>query len=349
MDVNSTKETAKQLDFSKIFRTLAQHRKMYALVLPAVAVLAYLFILSVPRYYRSEVKLAAEAQSAGGGVVAGMASSLGFDLSSGLGNGDALQPELYPQIIESTDFRTQLFGIPLQPENKEWRATYYDYLLYKQKKTWWEMAFGAVMRWFEKPAAPAAKLNPFKLTKEQYGIAELIGSKVKCVVDKKTSVIIITVEDQDPYIAAVMADTVRTRLQRAITEYRTGKARNDLRTAEKLAQQAKSRYERTRQRYAAFSDNNNDIVLQSYRLKGEEMENDMQLEYNAYTAYVAQMNNARARLQERTPAFTTLQAATVPVKPAGPKRMVFALAVMLVAALGMSGYYLRKGDIFATV
>ena len=73
-----------------------------------------------------------------------------------------------------------------------------------------------------------------------------------------------------------------------------------------------------------------------------DLENEMQLQYNAYTAYVAQMQNAEAKVQEDTPAFTTLQSATVPLNPAGPKKKKILLVLLLLAFFGSSVWALHK-------
>ena len=63
-----------------------------------------------------------------------------------------------------------------------------------------------------------AKVDPFRLTKEQTKIVKALNKNVVCDVDKKTMVITINVTDQDPVICATMADTVKTRLQNFITD-----------------------------------------------------------------------------------------------------------------------------------
>lgn len=55
-----------------------------------------------------------------------------------------------------------------------------------------------------------------------------------------------------------------------------------------------------------------------------------------------QKQAALAKIQENTPAFTTLQSATVPIKPAGPKRVLLSLAMTMVVFVIMSVYFLRK-------
>ena len=74
------------------------------------------------------------------------------------------------------------------------------------------------------------------------------------------------------------------------------------------------------------------------------MENDMQLKFNAYTTINAQLEAAKAKVQEKTPAFTVLKGASVPVKPAGPKRMIF-VAIMLVLATFCTIVYLFINEI----
>ena len=67
----------------------------------------------------------------------------------------------------------------------------------------------------------------------------------------------------------------------------------------------------------------------------------MQLRYNAYTVLNTQLQNAKAKVQERTPAFTLLKGAATPLLPAGPKRMFF-VAFMLFLAFCITGCYVLK-------
>ena len=59
----------------------------------------------------------------------------------------------------------------------------------------------------------------------------------------------------------------------------------------------------------------------------------MQLKFNAYSALSTQLQNAQAKLQEHTPSFTIVQSASVPVKPAGPKRMAFVFIVVFLSLM----------------
>ena len=143
--------------------------------------------------------------------------------------------------MNSVDFKTSLFEVPVTREEDHKSFTYYDYLMNEQKAPWWSQAtkafFGLLFK--DKEPEAAEKVNPFKLTKKQTAIMKAIDKNVVCDVDKKTMVITINVTDQDALICATMADSVKHRLQKFITDYRTSKARVDLEYNQKLYGEAK--------------------------------------------------------------------------------------------------------------
>lgn len=322
-------------------------KRLFVISLSAAFVLSSFLILSVPRYYVCEVKLAPETTTPDVGGLGALASSLGFNMSSML-NQDAIVPELYPDLMESVDFQTSMFPVKVKTLDGKIQTTYYEYLHRYQKFAWWDSILNWIKKLFkgdaDKYGSGMDDVNPFRMSKTQTDIVKIIKDKITCSVDKKTSVISISVEDQDPLVCATLADTAKVRLQEFIINYRTNKARVDLDYTKQLYAEAKHGYDNARKAYAAYSDSHQDLVLESFKAKQEELENEMQLQYNNYQQISQQLQLARAKLQERTPAFTTLQSATVPIKPAGPKRMIF-VAVMVFVTFAVTALYVYKKDI----
>jgi uncharacterized protein involved in exopolysaccharide biosynthesis len=352
MKKNSKPEKA-SVDFMAIFNSMRKYRKLYYKVLGITFVLALVYGFSLPRVYRCEVMLAPELSTArSNNSLASLARSFGMKLGTNLvgGNSEALMPTLYPDLMNSVDFKTSLFDVLVCAKDSVTPKTYYDYLVNDQKRPWWSSAIGgalsAVVSLFAVPdTIDQTKVDPFRLTKQQTRIAKLIDKKVVCDVDQKNLVITIDVRDQDPVICATVADSVKERLQEFITAYRTNKARIDLESSQRLCAEAKGRYEKARQRYVEFADANQDIILQSVRMKITDLENEMQLQFSAYQQYYAQVQNAEAQVQQETPAFMTLQRATVPIKPAGPSRKKILLVFLFLAFVGTSTYILYKEDL----
>ena len=350
---DNNNEEQSSIDFVKIFQDLLRHKWLYFKVLPIAFVLAAIYALSLPNYYNCTVKLSPEMSStkASAGGLAALASSFGVNLGTGGVGTEALFPTLYPDLMNSVDFKTSLFSVPVTIEGdkeegeKDRTLSYYDYLSKEQKTTWWGAGMKALFSIFKsKEEEMDKKVDPFRLTKDQTEIVKTINQNIVCDVDKKTMVITINVTDQNAVICANMADTVKTRLQKFITDYRTSKARVDLEYNRKIAAETKARYEKARRRYAEFADANQDIILESVRQRLTDLENEMQLQYNAYQQVAAQLLAAEAKVQEETPAFTTLQSATVPVKKSGPKRAQMCLIFLFLAFLGTTAWILYKED-----
>ncbi len=337
-----------KLSIFDLYRDIYRNRRLYYKVIAITFVLAAFITLCIPNYYRCTVKLAPELSgNSKAGSLSSLASSFGINIASGNFGTDALIPTLYPDLINSVPFRASLFPVLVEQEDDSThtKMSYYDYLSNVQKFPWWTSLKKAIVEsvksWLVDEDT-SEFVNPFKLTKEQYDIAKEMEDKVVCDVDKKTLVITIDVTDTDPYIAATMADSVRVRLQKFITDYRTSKARIDLEYNKKLLIESEARYEKARKTYADYADANRSILFESMRSERTKLENKMQIEYRAYSQVLAQLQLAEAKVQEETPAFTILQPATVPVKKEGPKRVVLCFAFMFLAGVVTTLYVFHK-------
>lgn len=324
-----------KIDSIGLIRTLGQEKRQTAAWLLASAAVGIVVAFSVPRIYKSEVMLAPETSSGNmASSISSLASMVGIYGSTNM-TGDAIYPEIYPEVVGAMRFRMGMFETPVTTKDGTLRTTYYDYLSNHQRHAWWSYpaiwAGKALEAMKGEPQASDAahKPDPQQPTRAEYKIATAISGNLTCSVDKKTSVITITAEAQDPKVAATVANAAKEKLQVFITDYRTNKARQDLAYMRQLFEEARKQYVAARQKYGSYADANRDLILESARMKQEELENDMQLQYNIYTQVASQLQMAEAKVQEKTPAFTVLQEATVPVKHANmPKVFILALAVL---------------------
>lgn len=342
------------IDLRVIISLLLQRKKLFVKVLIVTFVIASALILCVPRTYTCTVKLAPEAASATTGSALGsIASSLGFDLSN-MESNDAIFPLLYPELFESNDFLVQLFDIRIKSLDGEINTTYYDYLEKHQKKAIWKVPFTWLISKINNLMSPPVDVagsnqeenhsKSFILSRNQVRIVEKMKDLIVCNIDKKTNVISIVVTDQDPLISATIADSVRMKLQQFIIDYRTEKARVDVNHYQELLDNAKIEYDLALAKYSEYSDTHKDIILQAYISERDKLENDMSLKYQTYTAMKAQLEAAKSKLQEKVPAFTVLQGASVPIKPTGPKRMIFVIGMLFLSVI-VTSLVVLKGQI----
>lgn len=345
MEENKTKNT-EVIDLRVVTKKIWESRKLFFKTLSIAFVVSCIYILGVPRTYDTKAMLAPEMNnSLSNESLGSIAASFGFNLGD-MQTSDAITPLLYPDLMEDNGFVTSFFNIQVKSIDGEINTTYYDYLKTKQKPTIWYVPFYWIKELFKEKddskGGDSATFDPYQLTKQDHEIAEAIRSNIKLSIDKKTGEITINTKAQDPLVCKIISDSARVRLQDFITAYRTNKARTDYEYYLGLTFEAQKEYEKTRQLYASMSDANTKISLRSIELKLEDKENDMQLKFNTFTTLNNQLQAAKAKVQERTPVFTIIQGAAVPVKPTGPKRMLFVLGMLFLTFIGTAFYLVRK-------
>lgn len=329
----------KIIDLRKIVMTIWEERKKFYKVWAWTFVLSCIWIFPQPRFYTSSVTLAPEINGEDVGGLSSIASSFGFNIG-GMTGQDAIYPELYPELFGSPEFIVSLYGIQIKTMGKEdeesIETNYYTYIRKHQKKNWLTLPFNWAKQRISdliSPKKPSsdniADINPSMMSYSDYMLMQAIMENIGCAVDKKTSVITISVTDQDPLVCTLMADSVKEHLQNFIIRYRTSKAKEDVAHYQLMRDSAEVEYNKAMEKYSRFCDSHMNTILQAYQSERDKLESDMMLKQNTLAAMETQLQTTKVKLQEKTPAFTTLKSATVPIKPAGPKRMIFVIGMLL--------------------
>lgn len=310
------------------------------------AVIGLVIAFSIPREYATSVKLAPEIsdpKAAAGGLGA-LASIAG--LSSGAASGaDAVYPQLYPDVVSSVPFITSLFNVEVETKEDGEKFTVQQYMEDETSSPWWSVILGVPRKIIgllkaDEEVEEGHKLNNFQLTKDEADLVEALSKRVTANVDQKTSVVTIDVKMQDPLVSAMLADTVVTRLQEYVTSYRTNKARQDLEYAEKLNKEAQQEYYRAQQRYADYLDRNQGLAFRSAQITRDRLENETTLAFNLYNQTAQQVQKAKAKVQETTPVYAVVTPATVPIKPAAPRKVLILAGFIFLAFVACAAWIL---------
>ena len=342
------RKTSKEIDVIAVVTSVLSEWKLLLKFIGIAAIIGLIVALNSIKEYTTSVVLAPELSSGGLGMsesLSDMASTFGIDLGS-KSSYDAIYPEIYPDVFASTNFILTLFDVSVKQKNDTVTKSYFTHITKDTRIPFWDypkVGITKLLKFFSSnDTMNNGKINPFMLTRDQEEICNHIRNQISCKIDKKTSLITISMTDFDPQVSAIMADTLQNRLQDYITDYRTKKARNDMEYMQKLYDEAHREYAKARQKYAAFGDSYMNLKMQSYVLKGDELENEMQLKYTIYQQVVEQLQLAKAKVQERTPAFTIVQEATVPVKHSSRPKIVTLIIWMILGFLLRSGILLWR-------
>lgn len=334
-----------EIDIMELFRKLLKDWKLILKWCGIAALIGLVIGFSIPKEYTVTSTLAPEITSKNGSSgLSSLAGLAGINLNS-MSSTDAVSPELYPEIVSSTPFVVELFSIPVHFVYKKetFSSDLYDYVKNYTRSPWWRTVVRFPMKalsWVMNLARDnkvepedASPVNPYELTVEQDRILKAIRGSVSLSIDKKTSVLLLTVNAQDPKVAAKISQEVIDRLKTYVTNYRTEKARQDLEYYESLYKEAKEAYFASQQRYAGYVDRNQGVVLQRVKTEQERLQNEMNLNYQLYNTCAQQLQSAKAKVQQETPVFTVINPPQVPLERSKPSKMKILVVFVFLGAV----------------
>lgn len=308
------------IDWQSYINKLWNGRQLIIIVTIVFMMLGLAKALTMKRTYDCTVTLAPERMGGSSSSLGGIANMLGMSRLPNASS-DALGPIYYPDIVASTPFLTQLMDIHVSDPKEEIDTTLVGYITGKPGFS--ILKFIGLAK--DKPAPRKDTVNVFQLTKRQNSIVNYLRKSVVAEVDDKTGEITISVRMNNPVVAATIADSVCTRLQAFVTDYRTKKAREDLAYYQKLADEAYAKYKQTTNAYAYYQDHNHGLILNTLISEGSRLQNEATIATQVYTQMKQQAEMARAKVQEDKPIFAVIQPASVPLYPSNSRAKVLVI------------------------
>ena len=345
-----------EIDIMELLRKLFKEWKLIAKWCGIAVVVGLVIGFSIPREYTANSKMAPESVSkTGGGSLGSLASLAGINLGS-VSTADAVYPDLYPDVVASSPFVVDLFPVEVdfKPVKGVSHSDYYTYLKEYNRSPWWGAVLSAprkaigwligLFREKKEKEVGYANVDPQKLTEEQAKIAKAIRGSIALSVDKKTSIISLSVTAQDPDVTVKISQEVIDRLKTYVTSYRTEKARQDY---ESLYEESKEAYFTSQQRYASYVDRNQGVILQRVKTEQERLQNEMNLNYQLYNACAQQLQAAKAKVQLETPVFAVINPPQVPLERSKPSKVKILVVCVFLAAVIAAVWILWGRDFLA--
>jgi len=310
-----------EIDWMGILSKLLKHWKQIILIGFVFGCLGVVSALMMTRQYNVTMTLAPESQGRASGSISSITSMLGIGGSVSSGP-DAMNISLFPEICQSTPFLASLLDVQLtsfvsekQQEAgvKPLQTTVYKHFSGEDKPK------KGLSKWLsrepkdEQPYTGVA--DPTELTPKQARVVRALGQSVSANVDKKTGITTISVTTDDRLMSKQLADTVCTRLQAYITDYRTKKATADYEYYVMLADEAHEELVKAQAAYARSVDYDRSVILQSATAQKDRLREEVTLANQIYSQMAQQRELARAKIQEEKPVYAVVQPAVLPQAP----------------------------------
>lgn len=361
------KNNDNEIDLVEVIRKIWSGRRTIIKTMIVFFIIGIFIVILSPKIYKSEITLIVETSSSGGsmsGLLQQFGGLAGINLTNKTDK-DALVPDLYPEVIKSTPFLLEILKQKVIESKYDSTLTVEQYLARHSRSSLSGTIMnytiglpGKIIGWIrgkqDETIPPPLLLlssdsvsnlsfNPIKITKDQ---AELIDALTDCINTeqdfKKSNKFIISVEMQDPLVVAQVTSYVVKNLTKYITEYRTKKAKTDLKFVTARSEEAEARYLEAQQALASYKDKNKNVILSSVLTQEEQLQSEYDLAFDVYSALSKQLEQSKIKVQEVTPVFNVMDPAQIPLKKSSPKTILILITMLFLGGCIGSGYILGK-------
>ena len=332
------------INFGEIYGALKKYKILIAATALLFAVLGAIYSLTLNMEYEANVRLVSETpeggKSSGGGSLGGLSSLAnlaGINLG-GMTGTDAIQPAMYPNIVQSIPFLQELINAKIyNPKIKKWQLIK-DYLQEKTANAPIQLfseedpieQFDKDLKNVNIPLKNGEKLDFINIDKKETGLLYKLREYILVEIDKKTSLILIKCTLPDPIIAANLASLVQKQLTKYIINYRTEKVKKELAFLTLRQDEARKRYDQALFTYSNYKDQNRNRFLNVAKTQEKKLQYEVDLAFNLYSSLTSQLSEAQIRVQKETPIFKVLEPAQVPLSRSSPKRSLITIGAMFI-------------------
>jgi len=344
-----------EIDLLELAKTIWSKRMFIVKVVALGAVIGVIAALLSPKEYKSTATLmpeySTESQGGASSLLRQYGGLLGVSGGSYTSNSNAIRVDLYPNIVQSTNFQLKLMDQPFYFSDINQEATLFDY--YTELNSPGVLGvlesytiglpgkiLGAILPKKELMTTVPGDTNEsmvLNLSKEEFEVISTLRQKITASLDEESGIVSVSVTLPDNIAAAAVTEYTIKELTEYLTEYRTEKVLRDLTFVEEQLATAEARFEEAQLTLAEFRDSNQGMLSARAQTEEQRLNSEYQIAFNLYNGLTQQYEEAKLKVQEETPVFKTLEAVHVPLEDETSGAMILIVFIML-SGIGSIGW-----------
>ena len=344
-----------EIDLLELAKTIWDKRMFIIKVVGIGAILGVVVALLSPKEYKSTATLmpeySTESQGGASSLLRQYGGLLGVSGGSYASNSNAIRVDLYPNIVQSTNFQLKLMDEPFYFSDINAEATLFEYYTELNSPEVLSIIksytiglpgkiLGAIPPKKELMTTVPGEVEEsmvLNLSKEEFEIISTLRQKITASLDEESGIVSVSVTLPDNVAAAAVTEYTITELTDYLTEYRTEKVLRDLTFVEEQLATAEARFEESQLTLAEFRDSNQGTLSAKAQTEEQRLNSEYQIAFNLYNSLTQQYEEAKLKVQEETPMFKTLEAVQVPLEDETSGAMILLVFIML-SGIGSVGW-----------
>lgn len=339
--------TEDEIDLMEIFFFFWDRKDTIGKVIGIFFVLGIVVVIFSRVEYEASATLLPESQSSQGGPSQLLQQYGGmFGIGGGGQNTNGISTSLYPDVIASLPYQVELINEPIYFSSLDTTLTPQEYfnniyppsaLDYIKKYTLGlpNQLIGLFKSSEGGKSPPLVdKINRdsvISLASKQRSAAGRMKSRIN--INQEEGLITLTAEMPDPHASAEIGRAGIELLKEYVEEYRTQKANKELEFTREQVEQAKKRFEEAQMKLAEFRDSNVNIATARAQTREQELQSQYDLRFDIYNRLAQNLEQAKIKVQEDTPVFTTIEPFQIPTSNSKPNTGLILLASVFVGLI----------------
>ncbi len=280
-----------------------------------------------------------------GGSLGGLAAMAGLDMAI-VGSTADIHPNLYPNIIESYDYKKALLETSIYSHelNKEVNYASYYTDVYKPPVLYYIKKFtiglpGLILKQLNfRKNTENHKLGLQTETEEDRDLFKLLVSQLNLIVDEEVGTVELSCSMPNKVQAAQMAQSAQKLLQSEVIEHKLKKVEEDLIFIEERHIEKKEAFEKAQNNLARYRDSHKNVNTAIAQTEIERLESEYQLAFSVYSELAKQVESQKIKVKENTPVFVVLKKPVIPFEKSNHS-MLIVLVIWTILGVVVSVLY----------
>lgn len=348
-----------EIDLKEIITQLWNRRKFIIITTIIFALIGLFVAMTSPIKYSANTTVVPQVGEKSGGNLGGLASMMGVNLGA-MNSGEALSPDVYPQIVNSAPFCKDIMQTPIIVSKSNGKPiTLYEY--YTEPQYQQKSILNGIKRYtIGLPGLIIGSLRGnnktntsnvyndtitnqvISLTEDEKKVMDVIKANTSFNLNPKEGYITMGYTFGEPEATAAITQNIYNVLERYLKDYKTQKQLDNLTFVEQNFEEARQDFIRKQAMLAEFQDTNQGLATATARTIERRLSSEYDIAFTVYNEMAKQREQAKLAVKKSTPVLTVIDPVVVPQKKSAPKRAMILAVFLFLGIIVSVGWVLVK-------